>query len=141
MNLQLKEAPYSPNIVYMLEWFEEEDQHILVMEYPHPCMNLKRFLMCNNRKLSETQARGLMFQAVLAAKHCIDQGVFHRDLKLNNLLINTNTMEVKLIDFGCGAPVKKHGYQFIFRGEFTFSDAICLNKMLIYQHVKLLAVK
>lgn len=48
-----------------------------------------------------------MFQVVLTAKHCIDQGVFHRDIKPSNILVNTKTMEVKLIDFGSGDLVKK----------------------------------
>uniref|UniRef100_A0A8C1W012 non-specific serine/threonine protein kinase n=1 Tax=Cyprinus carpio TaxID=7962 RepID=A0A8C1W012_CYPCA len=118
LNLLLKRAPLSPNIVYMLEWFEEEDQHILIMEYPRPCHNLKTLLKYNHHKLDETPARSLMFQAALAAKHCIDQGVFHRDIKLNNLLLNTRTMEVKLIDFGCGDLVKNSGYQYEFRGRY-----------------------
>ncbi|KAK2892443.1 hypothetical protein Q8A67_012431 [Cirrhinus molitorella] len=49
---------------------------------------------------SESQVRGLMYQAVLGAKHCLDRGVFHRDIKLDNYVINTATKEVKLIDFG-----------------------------------------
>ncbi|XP_059397083.1 serine/threonine-protein kinase pim-2-like [Carassius carassius] len=118
LNLLLKKAPISPNIVYMLEWFEEEDQHILIMEYPQPCHNIKTLLKYNRHKLDETPARSLMLQAVLAAKHCIDQGVFHRDIKLNNLLLNTRTMEVKLIDFGCGDLVKTSGYQYEFRGRY-----------------------
>ncbi|XP_050951859.1 serine/threonine-protein kinase pim-2-like [Labeo rohita] len=118
LNLLLKKAPSSPNIVYMLEWFEEEDQHILILEYPRPCLTLLGMrLDCECRTLNETQARGLMFQAVLAAKHCIDQGVFHRDIKPSNILVNTETMEVKLIDFGSGDLVQKSGYQYEFRGR------------------------
>ncbi|XP_043081294.1 serine/threonine-protein kinase pim-1-like [Puntigrus tetrazona] len=118
LNLLLKKAPLSPNIVYMLEWFEEEDQHILILEHPRPCLTLLGLrLDCKHRTLDETQARGLMFQAVLAAKHCIDQGVFHRDIKPSNVLVNTETMEVKLIDFGSGDLVKQSGYQYEFRGR------------------------
>ncbi|XP_043116406.1 serine/threonine-protein kinase pim-3-like [Puntigrus tetrazona] len=43
-----------------------------------------------------------MRQAVLAAKHCLDRGVFHRDIKSDNILVNTETLQLKLIDFGCG---------------------------------------
>ncbi|XP_048050609.1 serine/threonine-protein kinase pim-1-like [Megalobrama amblycephala] len=86
----------------MLEWFEEEDQYILILilEYSESCRDLYGFIL--QEKLSESQARSLMYQAVLAAKHCLDGGVFHRDIKLDNYVINTATNRVQLIDFGCG---------------------------------------
>ncbi|KAK9976705.1 hypothetical protein ABG768_021910 [Culter alburnus] len=100
LNLLLNRPPLSPYIVHMLDWFEEEDQYILILEYSEPCRDLYGFVLQEN--LSESQARSLMYQAVLAAKHCLDGGVFHRDIKLDNYVINTATNRVQLIDFGCG---------------------------------------
>ncbi|KAL0159121.1 hypothetical protein M9458_047197, partial [Cirrhinus mrigala] len=110
MNLLLKRPPLSPYIVHMLEWFEEEDRFILILEYPQPCKDLLKFMVNNMQRVNESQIRSLMYQAVLGAKHCLDRGVFHRDIKLNNFLVNTNTNQVKLIDFGCGDLVKPSGY-------------------------------
>ncbi|RXN28274.1 serine threonine- kinase pim-2-like protein [Labeo rohita] len=110
MNLLLKRPPLSPYIVHMLEWFEEEDRFILILEYPQPCKDLLKFMVNNMQRVNEAQIRSLMYQAVLGAKHCLDRGVFHRDIKLNNFLVNTNTNQVKLIDFGCGDLVKPSGY-------------------------------
>uniref|UniRef100_UPI003D9CB915 Pim proto-oncogene, serine/threonine kinase, related 193 n=1 Tax=Danio rerio TaxID=7955 RepID=UPI003D9CB915 len=104
LNLQLNQPPLSPYIVHMLDWFEEPDQFILVMEYSQPSKELFKFFV--KEKPSESQARSLMYQAVLGAKHCLDQGVLHRDIKLDNYVINTETNQVKLIDFGCGDIVK-----------------------------------
>ncbi|XP_026054895.1 serine/threonine-protein kinase pim-2-like isoform X1 [Carassius auratus] len=115
LNLLLKRPPLSPYIVHMLEWFEEDDQFILILEYPQPCKDLLKFMVNNMQRVNESQTRRLMYQAVLGAKHCLDRGVFHRDIKLNNFLINTNTNQVKLIDFGCGDLVKTSGYL----GDFT----------------------
>ncbi|XP_043092067.1 LOW QUALITY PROTEIN: serine/threonine protein kinase OSK1-like [Puntigrus tetrazona] len=109
-NLLLKQAPLSPYIVYMLEWFEEEDRFILILEHPEPCKDLLRFVVHNMHWPNELQTRSLMYQAVLGAKHCLDRGVFHRDIKLNNFLINTTTNRVQLIDFGCSDLVKSTGY-------------------------------
>ncbi|XP_052450256.1 uncharacterized protein LOC128011650 [Carassius gibelio] len=122
LNLLLKRPPLSPYIVHMLEWFEEDDQFILILEYPQPCKDLLKFMVNNMQRVNESQTRRLMYQAVLGAKHCLDRGVFHRDIKLNNFLINTNTNQVKLIDFGCGDLVKTSGYLGDFTGEF---DAFC----------------
>ncbi|XP_059382969.1 serine/threonine-protein kinase pim-2-like [Carassius carassius] len=115
LNLLLKRPPLSPYIVHMLEWFEEDDQFILILEYPQPCKDLLKFMVNNMQRVNESQTRRLMYQAVLGAKHCLDRGVFHRDIKLNNFLINTKTNQVKLIDFGCGDLVKTSGYL----GDFT----------------------
>lgn len=103
----------------MLEWFEEDDRFILILEYPQPCKDLLKFMLNNMQLLDESQTRRLMYQAVLGAKHCLDRGVFHRDIKLNNFLINTKTNQVKLIDFGCGDLVKSSGY-LGFTGEMAF---------------------
>ncbi|XP_016363078.1 serine/threonine-protein kinase pim-2-like [Sinocyclocheilus anshuiensis] len=110
LNLLLKRPPLSPYIVHMLEWFEEDDRYILILEYPQPCKDLLKFMVNNMQLLDESQTRSLMYQAVLGAKHCLDRGVFHRDIKLNNFLINTKTNQVKLIDFGCSDLVKSSGY-------------------------------
>ncbi|XP_016423912.1 serine/threonine-protein kinase pim-2-like [Sinocyclocheilus rhinocerous] len=110
LNLLLKRPPLSPYIVHMLEWFEEDDRYILILEYLQPCKDLLKFMLNNMQLLDESQTRSLMYQAVLGAKHCLDRGVFHRDIKLNNFLINTKTNQVKLIDFGCSDLVKSSGY-------------------------------
>ncbi len=61
-----------------------------------------------------------MWQATHAAHMCIRRGVFHRDIKLDNLLINPETLEVKLIDFGCGCLLRESGYD-VFCGMYYAS--------------------
>ncbi|XP_067302960.1 serine/threonine-protein kinase pim-1-like [Pseudorasbora parva] len=106
LNLLLNQPPVSPYIVHMLDWFEEKDRYILILEHPQPCKDLQRFVISNILRMNESMASDLIYQAVLGAKHCFDRGVFHRDIKLNNFLINTTTNQVKLIDFGCGDLIK-----------------------------------
>nr|XP_055029288.1 uncharacterized protein LOC129418360 [Misgurnus anguillicaudatus] len=99
INLLLLKPKKSPHIVEMLDWFTEDDEHILVLEYPDPCVTLTKFIR-DNGCLSEELARDFMRQAILGAKDCFRRGVYHGDIKLDNILINTDTMKLKLIDFG-----------------------------------------
>ncbi|XP_051561871.1 serine/threonine-protein kinase pim-1-like [Myxocyprinus asiaticus] len=52
-------------------------------------------------------ARLVMRPATLAAQICCRCEVLHRDIKLENLLVNKDNLEVKLIDFGCGDILRK----------------------------------
>nr|XP_055073130.1 uncharacterized protein LOC129453098 [Misgurnus anguillicaudatus] len=99
-NLMLLKPEKSPYIVEMLDWFEEKDRYIIILEFPERCMDLFDFAYINGGRLSETQARQLMRQAVLASMHCVDRGVIQMDLKPSNILVKIDTMELKLIDFG-----------------------------------------
>ncbi|KAI5106718.1 serine/threonine-protein kinase pim-1-like isoform X3 [Silurus meridionalis] len=101
------------NVVELLEWFESPAYFYLVMEYPVPCMDLWRFLKKNKYTLHEPLARKIMLQVVQAVLQCCERGVLHRDIKSQNVLINTDTLEVKLIDFGCGDLLKDELYTYI----------------------------
>ncbi|XP_056608065.1 serine/threonine-protein kinase pim-2-like [Triplophysa dalaica] len=105
VNLMLQKPERCPNIVALLDWFEEEEIYILVLEFPYPCLSLDNFLryinnMNVNCPLSEENARALMRQAVNAAQHCIDHDVCHGSLGIRNMLINIQTMTLMFIDFG-----------------------------------------
>ncbi|XP_034021393.1 serine/threonine-protein kinase pim-2-like [Thalassophryne amazonica] len=61
-----------------------------------------------------------MHQLVLAAVILHAQGVFHRDIKVENILIETTRERVRIIDFGCGTHAKEGWYK-----DFTGTWDIC----------------
>ncbi|XP_038596060.1 NUAK family SNF1-like kinase 1 isoform X1 [Tachyglossus aculeatus] len=86
-----------PNIVQVFEVFENRDKLILVMEY---ASNGELYDYINNRgQISENEARGFFRQIVSAVHYCHKKGVVHRDLKLENILLDEK-LNVKLADFG-----------------------------------------
>ncbi|XP_073781556.1 serine/threonine-protein kinase pim-2-like isoform X2 [Danio rerio] len=99
-----------PEIIQLLDWQDQEDHYIMVLEYPSPCEDLFAFTESYGGSISEGLAQVVMQQATQAAYMCCRHGVLHRDIKLENLLINKETHKVKLIDFGCGDLLKKLPY-------------------------------
>ncbi|KAF5891078.1 serine/threonine-protein kinase pim-2-like isoform X2, partial [Clarias magur] len=93
--------PLCENVVELLDWFDSSTFYILVVERPNRCMHLREFYQLHNGRLPESVAQKVMQQVVRVALHCCEHRVLHYDFK-QDLLINPDTLEVKLVDFGCG---------------------------------------
>jgi len=92
-----------PNITKILEMFEDEKYFLIIMEYINGG-NLFSFVK-KRRKLSEKTAKFLFRQIILGIKYIHEQNIVHRDIKLENLLIDLNN-NVKICDFGIGRKLQ-----------------------------------
>lgn len=96
------------NIVRLHDVIHTEDKLLLVFEYMD--QDLKRFMEKHGRNgaLDPPTIQSFMFQLLRGIAYCHENRVLHRDLKPQNLLINTKG-ELKLADFGLarafGIPV------------------------------------
>ena len=88
-----------PNITKILEVFEDEDYILISMEYINGG-NLFSFVK-KRRKLSEKTAKYLFRQIILGIQHIHSHKIVHRDIKLENILIDLNN-NIKICDFGIG---------------------------------------
>uniref|UniRef100_A0A672K0N6 non-specific serine/threonine protein kinase n=1 Tax=Sinocyclocheilus grahami TaxID=75366 RepID=A0A672K0N6_SINGR len=113
--LMANKGPSVPQIIKLLDWEDDTDHYVMVMERPIPCMDLFSFVDHHGGRLDEGMAQNIMRQVIDTAKTFCKRGIFHRDLKLENLLVNEDTMEVKLINFGCSALMKKSAFK-VFQG-------------------------
>ncbi|XP_043088667.1 serine/threonine-protein kinase pim-3-like [Puntigrus tetrazona] len=112
-------APACPNVLQLVEWFDSPAQYIMILERPVPCQDLQSF--CEEiGYLDESLAKKVLQQLISALKHCESRGVLHRDVKPQNLLISTDSHEVKLLDFGCGDLVKDSAYRW-FSGTLQYA--------------------
>jgi len=88
-----------PSIIKFEESFETASSFYLVMEY-FGSQDLYSALEDRNfSPYCEEDAKKLFKQLVSALLHCHSKGIAHRDVKLENLLINKRG-HIKLIDFG-----------------------------------------
>jgi len=85
-----------PNIVSLEEVLENDDYIFFVMEV---CGGGSLANYVQMRALSEPSARFYVPQLLKGLRYCHRQGVCHRDLKLENLLLH-NDGQLKIADFG-----------------------------------------
>ncbi|KAM6976897.1 NUAK family SNF1-like kinase 1 [Aplochiton taeniatus] len=86
-----------PNIIRFQEVFESRDKIVIVMEYASQG-ELYDYVH-KRRRLAEAEARDVFRQITSAVHYCHKNGVVHRDLKLENILLDKD-LNVKLADFG-----------------------------------------
>ena len=86
-----------PNITKILEMFENDKYFLIIMEYINGG-NLFDFVK-KRRKLSEKTAKFLFRQIILGIQHMHNKNIVHRDIKLENILIDLNN-NIKICDFG-----------------------------------------
>ena len=89
-------------IIKMYEWFETSSSFIIVMERPTRCKDLFDHIE-DYHHLSEDVARDYFLQVLKVADKLRQIGIVHRDIKDENLLVDLQTHQLKLIDFGAGA--------------------------------------
>ncbi|CAJ1085057.1 NUAK family SNF1-like kinase 1 [Xyrichtys novacula] len=93
-----------PNIIRFHEVFESRDKIVIVMEYARRG-ELYDYIQ-ERRRLPETEARGIFRQITSAVHYCHKNGIAHRDLKLENILLDQD-LNVKLADFGLSNHFQK----------------------------------
>src|SRR5436190_5847308 len=86
-----------PNIVAVYDWGSVDGIYYMVMEYVRG--RGVRDLLNATRPLEPAQAAEVIRQTLLALQHAHRQGIVHRDMKPENILVTTEGV-VKVADFG-----------------------------------------
>uniref|UniRef100_A0A8D0F3L7 non-specific serine/threonine protein kinase n=1 Tax=Strix occidentalis caurina TaxID=311401 RepID=A0A8D0F3L7_STROC len=86
-----------PHIIAVHEVFENSSKIVIVMEYASKG-DLYDYIS-ERQRLTEQEARHFFRQVVSAIYYCHKNGIVHRDLKLENILLDANG-NIKIADFG-----------------------------------------
>jgi tRNA A-37 threonylcarbamoyl transferase component Bud32 len=92
------------NIIKLYEIFENEKYYFFVTEFAEKGDLLR--LLDNNGVFNETQVFLILKDLLESVKYLHGKGILHRDIKLDNILLN-GRYKVKLCDFGISLKIHK----------------------------------
>ena len=84
------------NIIRLKGYFEDDEMLYLVLEYM-PCRDCSKLF--KHKLPTKSQTKNMMKQMIKAVAYIHKKGIVHRDIKLENVLVDKH-FNIKLIDFG-----------------------------------------
>ena len=92
---------YHPNVVHLLDHFENGEYIFIVMEYIKGG-SLTDYMKSNNFNFTERRAAELIYQLAKGLKYLHKYGIIHRDLKPDNIMLTeaSDKGNIKIMDFG-----------------------------------------
>jgi 5'-AMP-activated protein kinase catalytic alpha subunit len=102
--VRILKALTHPSIIRLFEVVEESYRRLIMMEYSSGG-DLCRYVR-DNRRLNEAEAARLFVQIVDGLAYCHACGIVHRDVKLDNLLLD-DQRNIRIVDFGFSVSYQK----------------------------------
>ena len=87
-----------PNIIKYIDSFQHNDEYFIITEYINKG-TLWELVSLNKNGLQEYMVRNIFISLLEGVKYIHNYGYIHRDLKLENIMIDSNN-NIKIIDFG-----------------------------------------
>ncbi|CAI4051250.1 hypothetical protein N7582_005153 [Saccharomyces uvarum] len=108
------------NILRLLDFFEDDDYYYIETPVHGETGSIDLFDVIEFKKdMVEHEAKLVFKQVVSSIKHLHDQGIVHRDIKDENIIVDSHGF-VKLIDFGSAAYTKSGPFD-VFVGTMDYA--------------------
>lgn len=99
----LRMIPKNPNIVKYLDFITSSEYSFLILEYVDGMDlldKLNRDATAGLKPFTEENSRKMFAQLMNGIQHLHHHGIVHRDVKMENIMIENKTDRVVLVDFG-----------------------------------------
>lgn len=100
-----------PNIIRLYCYYTKNENAYIFMEYAEHGDLLNLLRANKSQMIDELNAKVIFMQLLNAVSHCHQNNIFHRDIKLENILLNDTI--VKLADFGYSCQLDNIPYDHI----------------------------
>ena len=141
--LQILRELNHPNIVKFIEVKKTKNHFYIIMEYCNGDdleKTLEKYMAKHGKPFNQEIVQYLMRQIMNAFKYIHGKSIIHRDIKLENILLNYNSEEdkknlnimkatVKIIDFGFACKIEKNGLKYTTLGSPINMDPLILNAL------------
>ena len=107
------------NIIKLYENIQGTKMEFLVMEYGPKQMLSDFSKNYHHRRILEYEAKMIFQQVIEAVAYLHEENIVHRDLKMQNILIDER-FQIKLIDFGFANFYNKHKKYNVFCGTYSY---------------------
>jgi len=106
----LRRVDNVPGVLHLLDYYRRSDGYVMVLERPAHGVDLFDYIT-QRGTLDEAEARQMFRRIVETLCRVRDAGVVHRDVKDENVIIDLDTGDVNLIDFGSAARLHDSVYR------------------------------
>jgi serine kinase len=96
------------NIIKMFDYFIRDEKVYMILEYANGG-DLLTYIQNLTSPMNELKAKSWIKQICNAVDYLHCQNIIHRDLKLENLLIDLSLSQIKICDFGFAKVVSSSG--------------------------------
>ena len=117
----------NPNIMKLYKVIHTQHYLYLVMEYIDGISLLDVIQNDPKRRINESRCKKLFYQIVKAIAYCQKKNICHRDIKLENILVQKNDI-IKIIDFGFAIKCNKDQYQKLLCGTLCYMPPEIVNR-------------
>jgi len=119
-----------PNVVKLSECAEDPERHEIMLILEHiPGGSCAELLQNALMPLEDTLVARIARQVLVAVAYCHAQGVSHRDLKPEHVMLMSRhcfrTTDCKLIDFGFATPTSHGMLDFVGTPEYMAPEVVC----------------
>jgi len=114
----LRRVRHVRGILHLLDFYYLSDGYVLVLERPARGIDLFDYIT-QQGTLDDDDARRIFRRIVETLYEIHEAGVVHRDVKDENVILDLDTGDVSIIDFGSGALLHDGIYR-DFDGQFQY---------------------